>query len=80
MRTGRVKFLVIAGCLIRRSIRKALNNLVASIQFHSPDSVCYVHESKSFLESEFIFVGQNIPKNVVEGIEIWYKKMKESTE
>ncbi len=75
MRVGKIKFSVVAGLLVRGQIRRALNKMVADIRFQSPGSKCYLDEDKSLLESEFTFVGQDLPENIIEGIKDWQKKV-----
>ena len=66
--TGSVKFSVVAGLLLRGELRRVLNKMVADLKFAFPKSSCHMTESKSFLDSEFMFVGTNLPQSAIDAI------------
>lgn len=67
----RARFTVEVGLFYRRSLRNAFNKRVAELRYQYPDATIHLTESKSWLDSTFIFVVFNILVSALDALTEW---------
>lgn len=76
----KVFFELTAGVLVRKHIRRELENSKLKLKHWYPDCRVLLTESKGWLDSEFYFEVDNLPDSAKKIMENWLEELKEISE